>query len=58
MCKVKTSLFFTLSLFSCIWSFGQHTNFNTQRNWSLNKKDLVLGFGATQFTGDLGVEIE
>jgi hypothetical protein len=33
---------------------AQHTNFNTQRNWSLNKKELVFGFGATQFTGDLG----
>jgi hypothetical protein len=54
MSKVQTSLIFTLGLFSCIWSFGQHTNFNTQRNWSLNKKDLIFGFGATQFTGDLG----
>lgn len=35
-------------------TFAQHTNFNTQRNWSLNKKELVFGFGATQFTGDLG----
>ncbi len=35
-------------------SFAQHTSFNTQRNWSLNKKELVFGLGATQFTGDLG----
>jgi hypothetical protein len=35
-------------------AIAQHTNFNTQRNWSLNKKELVFGFGATQFTGDLG----
>lgn len=35
-------------------SYSQHTNFNTQRNWSLNKKEVMLGFGATQFTGDLG----
>ncbi len=35
-------------------TYAQHTNFNTQRNWSLNKKELVFGFGATQFTGDLG----
>ncbi len=34
--------------------FAQHTNFNTQRNWSLNKKEIMFGFGATQFTGDLG----
>lgn len=33
---------------------GQHTNFNTQRNWSLNKKEVLFGLGATQFTGDLG----
>lgn len=35
-------------------SFAQHTNFNTQRNWSLNKKEIMFGFGATQFLGDLG----
>lgn len=35
-------------------AFGQHTNFNTQRNWSLNKKEIMIGFGATQFLGDLG----
>lgn len=34
--------------------FAQHTNFNTQRNWSLNKKEILFGLGATQFTGDLG----
>lgn len=41
-------------LFSYITCFSQHTNFNTQRNWSLNKKEILLGYGATQFTGDLG----
>jgi hypothetical protein len=35
-------------------AYTQHTNFNTQRNWSLNKKEILVGFGATQFTGDLG----
>lgn len=35
-------------------SYAQHTNFNTQRNWSLNKKEIMFGFGATQFLGDLG----
>lgn len=35
-------------------SFAQHTNFNTQRNWSLNKKEILFGGGATQFLGDLG----
>lgn len=34
--------------------FAQHTNFNTQRNWSLNKKEIIFGIGATQFLGDLG----
>lgn len=34
--------------------FSQHTNFNSQRNWSLNKKELQFGLGATQFNGDLG----
>lgn len=34
--------------------FAQHTNFNTQRNWSLNKKEIIFGLGATQFLGDLG----
>jgi hypothetical protein len=33
---------------------AQHTNFNTQRNWSLNKKEIIFGVGATQFLGDLG----
>ncbi|MDG1427731.1 MAG: hypothetical protein P8P87_02510 [Crocinitomicaceae bacterium] len=36
------------------FSYAQHTNFNTQRNWSLNKKEIVFGGGATQFLGDLG----
>lgn len=35
-------------------AYAQHTNFNTQSNWALNKKEVMLGFGATQFTGDLG----
>ena len=35
-------------------SVAQHTNFNTQRNWSLNKKEVFIGGGVTQFTGDLG----
>jgi len=34
--------------------YAQHTNFNTQRNWSLNKKEFMFGLGATQFLGDLG----
>ena len=34
--------------------WGQHANFNSQKNWSLNKKELQFGLGATQFNGDLG----
>ena len=49
--KYLTSL--TLLLAAAI-SFAQHTNFNTQRNWSLNKKEIMFGVGATQFLGDLG----
>lgn len=43
-----------ISLCFATLSFAQYTNFNSQRNWSLNKKEIVFGLGATQFTGDLG----
>ena len=43
-----------LLLFTAGLVYGQHTNFNTQRNWSLNKKEIFFGGGATQFLGDLG----
>jgi hypothetical protein len=48
--------YLTTLAFLCAVSalFAQHTNFNTQRNWSLNKKEILFGIGATQFTGDLG----
>lgn len=36
------------------FAFAQPTNFNTQRNWSMNKKELLFGLGATGFLGDLG----
>ena len=41
-------------LFTCSVVFGQHTNFNSQTNWSLNKKEVMFGIGGTQFLGDLG----
>jgi hypothetical protein len=41
-------------LLSSVASFAQHVNFNSQKNWSLNKKELQFGLGATQFNGDLG----
>ena len=49
--RYSTTIIFLATTFL---SFSQHTNFNTQRNWSLNKKEVLFGFGATQFTGDLG----
>ncbi len=33
---------------------AQHPNFNTRPTWTLNKKELILGGGITQFNGDLG----
>ena len=33
---------------------SQHANFNSQKNWSLQKHELQFGLGATQFLGDLG----
>lgn len=33
---------------------GFSQNFNTERNWSKNKKEILFGAGATQFLGDLG----
>lgn len=42
-----------LAIFPLV-AISQHVNFNTQRNASLNKKELQIGLGATQFNGDLG----
>lgn len=55
ICKMNMKNLATLVLLLCSTAvFSQHTNFNTQRNWSLNKKEIMFGFGATQFLGDLG----
>ncbi len=51
MMKTLTSLVLIAATTAC---YGQHSNFNTQQNWSLNKKEIMIGFGATQFLGDLG----
>lgn len=48
---VLTIIFFLLYVLKLD---AQHTNFNSQRNWSLHKKELQIGIGATQFNGDLG----
>jgi hypothetical protein len=45
---------FSLTIFSSLFAISQHANFNTQKNWSLNKKEILFGIGATQFTGDVG----
>lgn len=45
-------LFFASLIFT--FSFAQFSNFNTQKNWSMNKKEWMFGGGATQFLGDLG----
>ena len=48
--------FYILSAFLVLFVTGiaQNINFNTQKNWSLNKKELLLKVGPTQFLGDLG----
>ncbi|MBI1837027.1 MAG: hypothetical protein HYR91_07150 [Flavobacteriia bacterium] len=35
-------------------TIAQYSNFNTQRNWSLNKREVRFGAGASQFLSDLG----
>jgi len=49
--------FFLVVLFTLLIQgsvLSQSSNFNTQRNWSNNKKEWVVGAGATNFLGDLG----
>ena len=52
--KYLSNLVLLVVAFVSYSSYAQHTNFNTQRNWSLNKKEIMGGVGATQFLGDLG----
>jgi hypothetical protein len=48
----------TLVLLTCLLlgfaTTAQFSNFNSQKNWSINKKEFIFGGGATQFLGDLG----
>jgi len=37
-----------------IISLAQSSNYNTQKNWAMNKKEIAIGIGATGFLGDLG----
>lgn len=48
------SILFILTAFVASNAISQGSNFNTQRNWSKNKKEIFIGGGATQFLGDLG----
>ena len=54
MTRMRNLSCLLLLLATTTLSYAQHTNFNTQSNWALNKKEVMIGFGATQFTGDLG----
>jgi hypothetical protein len=47
-------LFILLAFFVSGVANAQHANFNSQKNWSLQKHELQFGLGATQFLGDLG----
>ncbi len=52
---MRISCFLTLfMIFFLNFINAQHSNYNSQSNWSLNKRELQFGLGATQFTGDLG----
>lgn len=52
---MKLRLFLlTCTALSTTALLAQFSNFNTQRNWSMNKKELLFGGGTTQFLGDLG----
>lgn len=50
---MKFILSLIVLLFTVVAS-AQYSNFNTQRNWSLNKKEVRIGVGGTQFLSDLG----
>ncbi|MDX1652739.1 MAG: hypothetical protein R3277_09615 [Brumimicrobium sp.] len=48
-----------LPIIAVILAFNSHSqfsssNFNSSRNWSLNKHEIFFALGATQFLGDLG----
>ncbi len=53
---MKKVLFLLLLIYisSSSTCVGQPTNFNTQRNWAMNKREVSFGAGINQFLGDLG----
>ena len=54
MKRILTVVIGGLLPFGALFAQTPTTNFNTQSNWSLHKKELRIGLGATQFNGDLG----
>ncbi len=52
--KIDRQYLLLLVFMAAFSAFAQHTNFNSQRNWSLNKKEFIIGVGGTNFLGDLG----
>lgn len=52
--RIKFFLLLPFILLNFLYVEAQNINFNSQKNWSLNKKELMFSVGATQFTGDLG----
>jgi hypothetical protein len=50
---MKFKIVLILSFISTV-AFSQFSNFNTQKNWSMHKKEIFFGGGSTQFLGDLG----
>jgi hypothetical protein len=52
MRKLIPSLALLIAPFTAM--HAQTPNFNSQTNWSINKKELRFGIGATQLLGDLG----
>ncbi len=52
--KLSKMKIFIIIFISGFTVFSQHANYNSQKNWSLNKTEILCTFGATQFNGDLG----
>jgi|TARA_R110000737_G_scaffold161270_1_gene189131 hypothetical protein len=52
--RTKFSILVSILFLAYTVVIAQHTNFNSQRNWSLNKKEIIFGVGAMNFLGDLG----
>lgn len=51
---MKYSLIVITLLLSAFANAQMSSNFNSSKNWSMNKKEIFFSFGATQFLGDLG----